>query len=828
MMDISLLFGLLMLTSLDPEGASLSLKTVDIGAAGDEEYVVMGFHSREGPHPSSTIPIAAQEDFRWTANEFALRIPAFTGKHNEIRLRMYLNGGMKLDIGDGYRRSIFGVGNHQQEYVFAVPAEVVGASEQLVVRGSAVRPREPSATDARILLALIDRVTVRPIEKLPTEDDIMEVPANVDIPTLDRIRGVERRPAASDVEEFVDRLVAERANVVTLGAMNGPGFVFFPSQFGTPHPQMDPDWLPNVIRELRANNIKPLCWIVFNAQDLRDIESFVPAQRFPDWRMRFIEEPGKEYPPKVGMCLVSSPYIEWYAQVLREAAASDLDGFFFDGFYLGGIPHPARPACTCTYCEKAFAQDTGLELPKTVDWTDMNFKRWVRWRNDRLLKTARYFRSEMKTVNPKITCTFNYNIWPFGGKDWETAIPMWRIDDFGVSQHGYSPRFHEKWMMLGFKCRVGRDMNPAHTDLWRACGFSHTCWREEPDLAWHELEVKTFILAALSHGITPWHSTVEGSVDITARVHADVARREHYFSRDYVANVGVLCSQNTHDFYGHVPGTTNLSDYRDSLLGTWMILSENHVPFEFVFDNQVESAIPADYRILILAKAAALSEQMVGTLAEWIRNGGHLIATADTGWYDEWGEKLADCRLAGVLDLRLGDDRTTRRVGRGRVTWLPQDPGLSYCRSRDAEAVGALLNDLDRASLPFDVEAPPWVVVNMFRSPDGEELWVHLLNVSHLMPNGDSGFRGLDQPPVPAGDIDSGEPTDPSRRSIGAALVPARNIVFRSKGYRIRSARLVMGDRELPVRKNTEMMIPELDLHDILVLQRGHAGRKPK
>ena len=66
-------------------------------------------------------------------------------------------------------------------------------------------------------------------------------------------------------------------------------------------------------------------------------------------------------------------------------------------------------------------------------------------------------------------------------------------------------------------------------------------------------------------------------MEISSRVHTQAALREPYYSRKYVADVGVLVSQNTHDFWGHIPGTTNLEDYHDGLLGTWMLLSENHV-----------------------------------------------------------------------------------------------------------------------------------------------------------------------------------------------------------------------------------------------------------
>jgi hypothetical protein len=558
--------------------------------------------------------------------------------------------------------------------------------------------------------------------------------------------------------------------------------------------------------------------VVFNAQDLRRVEDFVPAKMFPQWQMQYIETPGATFPPRVGMCVVSSPYVEWYAKVLQEAASFDFDGFFFDGFYLGGIPHPSRPGCTCTYCAEAFRKDTGLPLPKKADWTDMTFKRWVRWRNERLLKTARYFQSEMRKVNPKITCTFNYNIWPFARKDWETAIPVWRIDDFGVSQHGYSGKFEEKWLLMGFKARIGRDMNPAHTDMWRAAGFEHTCGRKKPDLAWHEHEIKTFILCGLAHGITPWHSTVAGPIDLTARIHAEVAKREAYFSRDYVCSVGVLYSQNTHDFYGHIPNTGNLNTYRDGILGTWMLLTEYHVPFEFVFDNQIESGRFKNYRVLVLPNTGAMSEKAMNEIAAWVHGGGRLIATAETASYNEWGEKIKVPRLNSALGIEAGKNEMTRTVGKGEVIYLPNDPGLNFCRSRDRRLAVKLAQAITETPMPFRVEAPNTLAVNMFRSPDKQELWVHFLNVSAFMTKGDSGFRGLDQPSAAVKDVASDAQLGSEGQRIGGANVPARNVVFSLPGRHIISAKLVVADKTLQPDEKGRFTIPEIDLHDVLVI----------
>ena len=800
-------------------GEAAAERIVDLGADGDEAHDLQGFYGREGPYAKARIPITKAQNFRWANNAFSLSIPVFPGQHNAVTLHAHFTGRMLLSAGAGWTKVVTGFGGQKREYAVVIPKAVVGDATRLTLSGRAVRPRRAGAGDKRTLFAILDRLVIRPVDELPPpspKETLMA--ASRDIPTLDRVRGIERRPPDGDPVAFAEQLAEECANVVTLGAMNGHGHLFFPSDLGAPHPRMNPDWLPQVVPELHKRHIAALCWVCFNAQDVRNVADFVPAQRFPDWQMRFIDEPGRTYPPRVGMCVLSSPYIQHHAKVLQECAEFGIDGFFFDGFYLGGIPHPVRPACTCAFCRERFKKDTGLELPAKLDWTDRAFKRWVRWRNERLLAVARFFQAEMRKVDPEITCTFNCNMWPFGSKDWETAIPAWRVDDFGVSQHGYSGAFAQKWLMPGFKARIGRDMNPRHTDLWRACGFRHTCGRGKPDPAWHELEITTFLLAALAHGITPWHSTIEGPIELTARIHAEVAKRERYFSRDHVANVAVLYSQNTHDFYGHIPGTSHLSDYRDGILGTWMILSENHVPFEFVFDNQLEEGMPEGYDVLVLPNAAALSERAAGHIAAWVQGrAGRLVLTADAGAFDEWGDKLAAPRFDGLLRMARGEAPIPKRFG--TVVHLAQDPGQAYCRRRDGEAAGRLLRAVRSVELPFEVNAPASLVVNLFRSPDGKERWVHLLNVSPFMPGGDTGFRGMGRPAVKVGDVASDADLERrGGRAIGGPLVPAEGVVFKLNGARPRAARLAVAGHDLTINKRNEIALPPIGLHDVLVL----------
>ncbi len=793
-----------------PAGAAT---VIDIGSPGDEAYLADGFHAREGPLPRSKIPFVRKVTFRWTGNQFTLRLPVEPKRPHKVTLKADFSGAVILSSGEKFSTVITGQGDRASEYSFYVPGEAVGDAEQFTVSARAVFPRKPANEHGRTLLMIVDEVRVEPLDKLPVDARTLQ-PINWASPerAIDRIRHIERRPPISDPVAFAELLAAERANIVTLGTMNGKGYVFFPTDLAEPDPRMDPAYLPEVIRQLRARNMKVFSWVVFNIQDTRKVDDYVIAKRYPQWRMKFIDDPDRPSNDKarMGMCVVSSPYIEQHAKLLRQAAAFDLDGFFFDGFYLGGIPHPSRPGCVCDFCKARFKADTGLELPTKVDWTDATFKRWVRWRNERLLSVARYFRDQIHEVNPKATCTFNTNIWPFANKDWETGIPMWRLEGLGVSQHSHDRSPHRKWMMLGFKARIGRDMNPEHTDMWRTGSTSYTTGEKNIDWAWHELELLTFLLAGPTHGITPWHGTFAGPAEISARIHTQAALREPYFSRKYVADVGVLVSQNTHDFWGHIAETTNLDDYHDGLLGTWMLLSENHVPFEFVFENQLDPKTLARYRTFVLPDAAALAAKDFATLVVWTRAGGNLLTTARTGRYDEWGEKLETPQLEALLQVDLSKP-VDKKLGDGQVTYLPANPGLAWCRQREAAPGEALLKAIGRQPLPLVVEAPTSLVANMFENPGNpKERWVHLLNVSHMMPEGDSGFRGLNLPGVKGKELPQG------RR--GWQLVPARNIALQLPNQKVKSARLAIAGTELTVDADGRIVVPKIELHDVVVV----------
>jgi hypothetical protein len=305
-----------------------------------------------------------------------------------------------------------------------------------------------------------------------------------------RIRGLEQRPLVGDPKSYVRHLVNAGFNVSTIGAMNGLGFSGYPTEYLPAVQGMDPHWISGVLKEAHAHDIKLICWNVFNIQDVRNVDDFQIAKRYPQWEMKYLDVPGVEYEPRKGMCMLSSPYLEQHAKLIQEVAGLGVDAMWFDGFYLGGIPHPIRPGCVCSFCRERFRSDYELDLPTRVDWENPAFKRWIRWRNESLMSGARFMTEKIHEVRPGLPITFNYNQWPFGTKDWPNAIPLWNTGDYGVSQHAYSPDEAMQWVMLGYKSQLSHDLNPDYSDIWRTGNPIFDLDEGDADhVAKHELQV---------------------------------------------------------------------------------------------------------------------------------------------------------------------------------------------------------------------------------------------------------------------------------------------------------------------------------------------------
>jgi hypothetical protein len=185
---------------------------------------------------------------------------------------------------------------------------------------------------------------------------------------------------------------------------------------------------------------------------------------------------------------------------------------------------------------------------------------------------------------------------------------------------------------------------------------------EEPyrwkDSVQTEPEVQLWVADATAHGMRPWVTKFSGVVydrrwlPIVERIYDWHYRHERYLRNERsLARVALLHSEQTEAFH---PGMADGARHADHVLGMYQALVEARVPFDMVHEALLTPDRLDQYRLLVLADAAALSVPQCEAIRRYLQRGGSLIATFATSLFDEVGVQRPDFALADVFGVSYG------------------------------------------------------------------------------------------------------------------------------------------------------------------------------
>jgi hypothetical protein len=158
-------------------------------------------------------------------------------------------------------------------------------------------------------------------------------------------------------------------------------------------------------------------------------------------------------------------------------------------------------------------------------------------------------------------------------------------------------------------------------------------------------------------------------------------------------------------------GARSLTEARwaQEFMGWARVLIEEHLPFDIVVAENLTAADRlAGYDLVVLPNAAHLGDACCAALRDYVRQGGRLLATAETALGDDRGRRRTDFALGDVLGIaslgareghfameRPGDPEPASGVlqeiaARGRVLSrsLAVDPAGSVCAMKDPLPLG--------------------------------------------------------------------------------------------------------------------------------------------
>jgi len=193
---------------------------------------------------------------------------------------------------------------------------------------------------------------------------------------------------------------------------------------------------------------------------------------------------------------------------------------------------------------------------------------------------------------------------------------------------------------------------------------------------------------------------------------------------------------------------------------TEQVLIQHKVPFDIIFDEQIDSI--ERYQAVILPGQESLSLETVRKLSVYVRNGGTLVFTDNTADFNKWRERRVANPLLELADLEVPPaEIVVRKKGRGRVVYIPQvtpDPAaLAYMKATatlaDAAshvgrpfpskawllpsnhyAIAEVITDNLPRGVSLETEAPLTTVMEMLNREKTRETVVHFINFDHTDP----------------------------------------------------------------------------------------------
>lgn len=432
--------------------------------------------------------------------------------------------------------------------------------------------------------------------------------------------------------------------------VNAGGIVaYYPSRFPLHHRAHtlgERDLYGEIVRDAREAGLK----VIARMDSNRVAEDFYRAH--PDWIC--VDATGKPYrqADKYITCINSPYYSEYLPEIMREIIERSRPDGFADNSWAG---IPRKNICYCRHCTEQFRAYAGVDLPGGHDWSDERYRRWIRWNYQR--------RTDIWSFNNSVTMEA-------GGEHcrWMGMISGDVLNNGNRFIDLKSILARTEIVMLDHQRRNAVDGFADNTEagkrLHEVGGWDKLIPESMPQyqlgspafrLASMPLaEVRLWSSAGFAGGIQPWWHHI-GSLHEDRRQYNSAepifswheANEDILLNRRPVADVGVVWSQENHDFHGQDKANDRtMNPYK----GVIRALDRAGITYLPVHADDIADAV-GRFGVLVLPNLGAISDEQAEAVRAFARAGGSVIATSETGLYDASGDQRKDFALADLFGV---------------------------------------------------------------------------------------------------------------------------------------------------------------------------------
>jgi hypothetical protein len=453
---------------------------------------------------------------------------------------------------------------------------------------------------------------------------------------------VEDDPGKFDPQFWFDYFKRTRSDAVCLSA--GGCVAYYPTNVPFHHRSQ---WLGNSdpFGELVAG-CRKLGMVVIARTDPHATYDDV-AEAHPDWIAVQANGQRRRHwaSPEMWVTCALGPYnFEFMTQVKKEITSRyDIDGIFINRWDGSG-------RCYCPNCVQNFRTATGFEIPRTLDPKSKEGRAFILWQQERLFELWQLWDREVRKLRP------NARVIPNTGGGALSSLDMDRIGNLAPTliadrqaRRGLTAPWANGKNGKEFRAVMG---NKPIVGIFSVGVEEPYRWKDSVQNA---AEIQLWVADGVANGLRPWFTKFgaalrdERWLPVVEQIYQRYARWEKYLRNEYsLARVGLVYSQQSAWFYGSAEARQKIEDPAH---GWYQSLIEARIPFEMVHDRRLRAEDLSRLKTLILPNIAALSQDQCRALADFVSNGGSLIATYETSLYDEWGQKRTDFGLADLFGV---------------------------------------------------------------------------------------------------------------------------------------------------------------------------------
>jgi hypothetical protein len=481
------------------------------------------------------------------------------------------------------------------------------------------------------------------------------------------LQTVLREPEADgyDAEAVVAYMQKAACNLLVVNAGGIVDFFRNPLQAANPNGFMgDRDLLKEITEACRRAGIR-----VIGRVDFRGVEEHIYRQH-PDWFS--VDADGNplqlDYTrPRL--------YAACYTGYYRNEHAEAFIRYLLEHYALDGIWHNSigvQGICHCDRCRDAWQAHSGRALPGR-NAAEKELDAYMEWKSREADRHMAHMKRTVKSFGDDRVYTAEvFSMFESGGRI-HSGIDLYNARDhfdFLVSVAFLTENSdhirYEDLSYAGSIIRFLKSMAPEKEAiiLYGGNGTAHRYVMDPP------LDLQVWLWEALSAGGRFWNCNFTGShPDATYdRRNAFNNTAAYRFVQEHeklleghtpAASVAVFYSRPTRLYFRQTVPEGNT--FADAIKGVETVLMEQHIPFDFLADDQLSAERLRRYRLMVLPDVKCLSDSEIALLTEFVAQGGNLLATYESSLFDEKGAPRGDFGLAPLFGCRYSGEKVNTR-----------------------------------------------------------------------------------------------------------------------------------------------------------------------